>query len=125
MGWERSEGQSRGGGQDQAEEILRVLRALSGVCVSPLTPRSHHPPWPGTAAMPVPTMSHPSWKKGKYPPGTWMGMSLPVCWSRALFPVTFKVLHKVPVPSPPPSPCFPYMVSQSMVNCADLHMAGR
>lgn len=64
-------------------------------------------------------------EKGKYPPGARMGMSLPVCWSRALFPVTFKVLHKVPVPSPPPSPCFPYMVSQSMVNCADLHMAGR
>lgn len=36
-GRERSEGQRRAGGQDQAEETLRVLRALSGVCVPPLT----------------------------------------------------------------------------------------
>lgn len=30
-------------------------------------------------------------EKGKYPPGTQMGTSLPACWSRALFPGTFKV----------------------------------
>lgn len=29
-------------------------------------------------------------EKGKYPPAAQMGMSLPVCCSRALFPVTFK-----------------------------------
>lgn len=105
--------------QDQAEETLRIPRASSGRWVSPQTqcrgtegpspivarhnsnPSTHHEPSPVG--------------EGKYSPGAPTGMFLPMCWSRALFPVTFTVLYKVPLPSPPPSPsCFPYMVSKSI-----------
>lgn len=76
-----------GGEQRQAEETSRVPRALSGVCVSPLTQRR------GTAGPSSTVAGHNGnlgirrelslVGKGKYSPGTPTGMFLPVCWSQA------------------------------------------
>lgn len=108
-----------GGKQGQAEETLCILRALSGAHVSPLTQcrgtEGLSPTVAGHNGNPSAHREPSLTGEGKYSPGTLTGMFLPLCWSRALFPVSFKVLYKVPLPSPPSSPsCFPYMVSKSI-----------
>lgn len=76
-----------GGEQRQAKETSRVPRALSGVCVSPLTQCR------GTEGLSSAVAGHNGnlgihrelslVGKGKYSPGAPTGMFLPVCWSQA------------------------------------------
>ena len=76
-----------GGEQGQAEETLRIPRALSGICVPPLTKcRGTEGPSPTMAGHNSNPSAHrepPLVGKGKYSPGAPIGMFLPVCWSRA------------------------------------------